>query len=219
MIVVFVQAICSLSISALAMSDKELDHGEMEAIIGLSKEDLLLSGALILTSAIQLGLGNLSAYHAVMVLQMTWVLEGPLITSYFLLDVLIERLYQLIRWRGKDERAIDFFETKTPGRLVFALSPFRLVHGICAVIVWGNIALQPTSLKCSNATFLLPNWYVTDRIPNLFFLSLSGIRVGEVLVAVAWAIVHSTMKGGASWWQLLLQKDDIRKMHFVSRMS
>jgi hypothetical protein len=170
---VFLQAFCNLIASGVAVYDGEIDKGEAEGIFGISKENLYLSGALILTSAIQLAQGTLSAYHAVMVLQMTWVLEGPLMTSYDPLNSLIKQ-----RWR---KNAVNDVLHADTGRTAFWLSIFRLAHGVFATVVWVIIACWPGTLKCTDATFLWPNLYIRNPFVFGLLLLLSVFRVVEAL--------------------------------------
>ena len=220
-IAVFVQAFFNIVASAFAAHDGNIDEDEAKKISGLSRESFILAAGLVITSFIRLCQKNLSAYHALMVLQMTWALEGPLLTSYFPVDLIIE--YYRKEERPKEERSKEeqpnelppnesppnesppnesppiksangLFDAKNPGQMGFSLYIFRLVHGICAVIVWTIITTRPTWLQCSDETFLWTGWFVTEPTPKFLFLVLSIIRVVEAFVSI-WCTRRTWMNG------------------------
>ena len=198
-IAVFVQAFFNILASALAAHDGNIDEDKAKRISGLSEEGFILAAGLVFTSSIRLCQKKLSAYHALMVLQMTWALEGPLLTSYFPVELIID--YCRKEERSKEERSNEqangLFDAKNPGQMGFSLYIFRLVHGICAVIVWTIITTWPTWLQCPDETFLWPGSFVTEPTPRIFFLVLSIVRVVEALVSIGctWRTRRNGEKG------------------------
>ncbi|CAA7260936.1 unnamed protein product [Cyclocybe aegerita] len=80
-----------------------------------------------------------------LILQTTWILEGPLMLSYGVVDWAVKSLP--LRLTG----GVDLLINK---RMKVVLWVFRLIHGAFALCIWIVIMMEPSRLQCTEETFL-----------------------------------------------------------------
>ncbi|KAJ7141671.1 hypothetical protein C8R43DRAFT_928328 [Mycena crocata] len=211
-IAIYVQALLSIVYPIFFVWDGRITAKESGTMSRISINITLTACALLVSTGIQAATFGISLYHALIILQLSWINSMTFMTVYVVARAarsINQQLLTHLSPRLASQLAAEPF-TSVPKNLLrsrealMASLHFIVVGGI-GIWVWGKISTFGSQVECNQDTFLVilsKTIYVTHG-PVIRRISLALYGISLIPIGNVW-IMRSLLGGAATLGRVLL---------------
>ncbi|TDL20549.1 hypothetical protein BD410DRAFT_366818 [Rickenella mellea] len=154
-VAIYVQALLSVVYPIFFASDGKIDEREAKTMSGVSITIVLTATALLVSTAIEAHTGGISLYHALIILELSWINSMTFLTVHFVLRAAksIEAQRDTpagMLWQTR----IRFSEFLTSEEAVVASIHFTVV-GAIGLWIWSHVASFGSQPDCNPGTIIV----------------------------------------------------------------
>jgi hypothetical protein len=154
-IAIYLQALLSVVYPIVFASDGKIDKREAKTMSGVSITIVLTATALLVSTAIQAHTSGISLYHALIILELSWINSMTFLTVHFVLRAAKSIEAQRDTSAGMMwQTRIRFSEFLTSKEAVVASIHFTVV-GAIGIWIWSHVATFGSQPDCNPGTIIV----------------------------------------------------------------